>query len=320
MPKVIYKDDNLEPTGERDVEITEPVIDEIISFTDIPAEIVLDQNFPHIEQLEIINLLDYVKAGKELDAWHLSVDVSVPEIDIDSMWFQFNLLYDLIEQDKEKLALALKVEFVDVRGYVDLPKGKGMFQWINIRTPSFIISKPLDKKITYSDVAKDCTYIETWISSRINDVVRLAKNVKSLPQPKYDSSSKSVFICHSSRDKNFARQLSKALKERSVDVWLDEEKVLVGQDFVKQLENGIRESDFVVLILSPNFVNQGPWAQEEFRMALSRQIAEQKTRILPVLKKDCDIPDILRTKHYADFRKNFDIGFNSLILSINRLV
>jgi len=78
-----------------------------------------------------------------------------------------------------------------------------------------------------------------------------------------------------------------------VDVWFDEERILVGHDFVAEMEAGIKPADFVAVVLSSNFIDGGPWAKEEYRSSLTKQLKEGRVVILPVLREDCAIPSLL---------------------------
>jgi hypothetical protein len=131
-----------------------------------------------------------------------------------------------------------------------------------------------------------------------------------------DPTSPSVFICHSTLDKTFVRRLCDELKKKQIRVWLDEEQILVGHDFVARMEEGIKSSDFTAVILSPRFVAHGPWAKEEYRSALTRQVKAKRIVLLPVLLESCDIPALLTSKKYADFTGTFEDGFKSLAFSI----
>lgn len=113
------------------------------------------------------------------------------------------------------------------------------------------------------------------------------------------------------------RKLAEELKSNGLKVWIDEDEILVGHDFIAKMEEGIAKSDFVVVTLTPNFM-EGLWAQEEYRNALKKQVDENRIVLLPVLKKDCEIPGFLSSKNYADFRKNFKNGFRSLLYSLRR--
>ncbi len=125
-----------------------------------------------------------------------------------------------------------------------------------------------------------------------------------------------VFLCHSSKDKLFVRRLAKELLEKGLDVWLDEKRILVGQSFIDRMQDGIKEADFIAVVLTPNFL-KGPWANQELQVALSHEVLTGRVKVLPVLRRDCEIPGFLSIKTYVDFRGNkFKKGIEVLVQSI----
>lgn len=61
-----------------------------------------------------------------------------------------------------------------------------------------------------------------------------------------------VMISYSHADKNVARRLASDLQERTLDVWLDEREVLVGDWIHEKVEEGVSGCDYLVALLSPN--------------------------------------------------------------------
>ena len=120
-----------------------------------------------------------------------------------------------------------------------------------------------------------------------------------------------VFICHSSEDKSFVNVLAARLMERRIHIWLDMIEIQVGDSLITKIEDGLRTMDYLIVVLSPDSVGSA-WCQEELRSAMSRQIAERKTIVLPVMLHECEVPMFLRDKKYADFRVDFDEGFDEL--------
>jgi hypothetical protein len=59
-----------------------------------------------------------------------------------------------------------------------------------------------------------------------------------------------VFLCHASGDKPPVRDLYKRLVIEGVDAWLDQEKLLPGQDWRSEIPRAVQESDVVVIFLS----------------------------------------------------------------------
>lgn len=77
-----------------------------------------------------------------------------------------------------------------------------------------------------------------------------------------------VFLCHASDDKPAVRELYRQLcAEGWMDVWLDEEKLLPGQDWDMEIEKAVESAD-VVVCLSNNSVTKEGYVQKELRFAL----------------------------------------------------
>jgi hypothetical protein len=121
-----------------------------------------------------------------------------------------------------------------------------------------------------------------------------------------------VFISHSSKDKPFVRKLVAALKKHQLNVWFDEQEIKVGDSIVSSISGGLKDSDYLVAVLSKASV-ASPWVRTELSSALMDQISNQGTAVLPVLIEDCDIPTLLRDRLYADFRHDFKAGLAKLL-------
>lgn len=102
-----------------------------------------------------------------------------------------------------------------------------------------------------------------------------------------------VFLCHSSGDKDSVRGLYRQLKtESDIDPWLDEEKILPGQDWDFEIENALRDSDAIIVCCSTESVNKEGYVQKEVKRALD--IAEEKPEgtifIIPLKLNACELP------------------------------
>lgn len=128
-----------------------------------------------------------------------------------------------------------------------------------------------------------------------------------------------IFISHSSKDKEFVRKIASDISELGHVPWFDEWEIKVGDCIVTKVEKGITESDYVVIVLSPNSVASG-WVEREWKAKYWNEIEKNSICVLPVLYQDCDIPTLLKTKKYADFRRNYTIGFHELMGAINPVV
>ncbi|MGR9107748.1 MAG: toll/interleukin-1 receptor domain-containing protein [Gammaproteobacteria bacterium] len=110
----------------------------------------------------------------------------------------------------------------------------------------------------------------------------------------------SVFLSHNSKDKAFARKLASMLSDSSVEVWIDEAELKVGDSLAQKIGSAIEKTDFLAVVLSHSSVNS-PWVQKELALAMQKELAERRVTVLPILKESCEIPAFLRDKIYADF-------------------
>ena len=72
-----------------------------------------------------------------------------------------------------------------------------------------------------------------------------------------------VFLCHSKDDKIKVRRLFHRLIADGFDAWLDEEKLLPGQDWDLEIRKAVRESDVVVVCLSNSSITKAGYVQKE---------------------------------------------------------
>jgi hypothetical protein len=126
-----------------------------------------------------------------------------------------------------------------------------------------------------------------------------------------------VFLCHSSTDKAQVRELSRRLREDGFDPWLDEEKLLPGQDWQMQISTAVRSSGVVIVCLSASSITKEGFVQKEIKQALD--VADEKPDgtifIIPVRLEECDVPIRLRKWQWVD---NFTgLGYASLLKALD---
>ncbi|WP_449466257.1 toll/interleukin-1 receptor domain-containing protein [Stenotrophomonas humi] len=129
---------------------------------------------------------------------------------------------------------------------------------------------------------------------------------------------RNVFISHSSLDKTFARWISTDLKAAGHSPWLDEWKIKVGESIPEKIGLGLAEADFVLVVLSDNST-QSKWVEREWQTKYWAEVQSGKIKVLPILLKDCEIPELLKIKKYADFRNNYNDGLDDVLSAIHSL-
>jgi len=58
-----------------------------------------------------------------------------------------------------------------------------------------------------------------------------------------------AFVSHSAFDKSFAERVADVLRTAAINPWIDKEQVLVGDDVLEKLGEGLRTMDLLVFIL-----------------------------------------------------------------------
>jgi hypothetical protein len=128
----------------------------------------------------------------------------------------------------------------------------------------------------------------------------------------------SIFLSYSSKDGSVANKLARDLEKLGHSIWFDEWDIKVGECIPSKIEKGIADSDFVVIILTPNSVTSG-WVEREWKTKYWQEIEKKETMVLPVLAETCEVPLLLKTKKYADIRNEYQIGIAELAISIAAL-
>ncbi len=89
-----------------------------------------------------------------------------------------------------------------------------------------------------------------------------------------------LFISHASEDKDrFVRPLADALKDR-FDVWYDEFELRLGDSLPTKIDEGLRSSDYGIVVLSPDFFSK-KWPVSELNGLFALETSNQKL-ILPI--------------------------------------
>ena len=89
-----------------------------------------------------------------------------------------------------------------------------------------------------------------------------------------------VFIAHASEDKGFATPLAQSLKQKEVEVWYDDFVLKLGDSLQHEIDRGLAQSRYGVLILSHNFFNK-LWPQKEHDGLATKEQLGKKV-ILPI--------------------------------------
>jgi transcriptional regulator with XRE-family HTH domain len=126
-----------------------------------------------------------------------------------------------------------------------------------------------------------------------------------------------VFICHASSDKPAARELYQRLKAEGFAPWLDEEDLLPGQNWRKEIARAVAKTHVVIVCLSKTAVTKQGFVQKEIGYALdvASEQPEDTIYIIPVRLEECAVPDRLSEWHWVDLHE--PRGYELLLRSLH---
>lgn len=122
---------------------------------------------------------------------------------------------------------------------------------------------------------------------------------------------KTVFISHASVDKPLVRDLVARI-ERTMNVWLDEKQIVVGDSITQEVDRGLSSCDALILCLSENSVNSD-WVRREYAYAMSAG-----KKVLPIRLDNCSPPPSLVDLKYIDFPGNESACVQEIFVSVEQ--
>ena len=109
-----------------------------------------------------------------------------------------------------------------------------------------------------------------------------------------------AFLSHAKEDSEFVRSLATRLLHDGVLTWFDENDLLPGHDWKREIDMGIEKADFVLVFLSSVSVSKTGYFQRELKYALEQQQLrpEGARYIIPIAIDGCRPPPSLRDIHW----------------------
>lgn len=128
-----------------------------------------------------------------------------------------------------------------------------------------------------------------------------------------------VFLSYASNDKPTVRQLYQRLQAEGFDVWLDEQNLLPGQNWEREISEALRSSDVVIVCLSRSSVSKRGYVQKEIQLALD--LVDERSNstffLIPVKLEECEVPQrLLRWQWVELFEKE---GYQRLLRALDEL-
>jgi GTP-binding protein EngB required for normal cell division len=129
----------------------------------------------------------------------------------------------------------------------------------------------------------------------------------------------SVFLCHTSTDKPAVRALCQELRRDGFNPWLDEEKLIAGQDWQYEITEAVRLTHVVLICLSNASISKAGFVQKEIKFALD--IAEEQPEgaifIIPLKLEECNVPSRLQRWQWVNYFESKN-GPKELLQALNK--
>lgn len=121
-----------------------------------------------------------------------------------------------------------------------------------------------------------------------------------------------VFISHSAKDKDTARDLAERLKADGLHVWFDEWEIKAGDMIGLKIEQGLEQSRTLLLIMSANAF-ASDWVTLERHAATFRDPTNADRRFIPLRLDNAQIKDTLKQFAYVDWRQKSKAQYARLL-------
>src|SRR5690349_20860639 len=121
-----------------------------------------------------------------------------------------------------------------------------------------------------------------------------------------------VFISYSRKDLSFIETLVADLKNAGLDVWYDVSHIAGGARWRSEIENALRNSQYVIVVLSPDSI-ASEWVEREFLFS-----SNLRRKIIPVMYRLCEIPLNYVDLNYIDMQgENYGRNFKQLLKALS---
>lgn len=125
-----------------------------------------------------------------------------------------------------------------------------------------------------------------------------------------------AFLSHSSADNSLATRIYRFLRDQPASIWFDRVELRPGDSLLSRIAAGIGSSDALLALITETS-KRSPWVTKEISIAVTQEVNGKGPRVIPLLVKGCEIPEILADKIYIPIEES-QIEFSEIIPAIFR--
>ncbi|MFN0085806.1 MAG: TIR domain-containing protein [Blastocatellia bacterium] len=121
-----------------------------------------------------------------------------------------------------------------------------------------------------------------------------------------------IFMSYSRREVGFVDDLTDRLEKAGHKVWLDYRNLAPGTPWAGQIDNGLDQSEVILLVVS-----KASTASQYVEMEWRRVIAKEGKRIVLLIFEAVNLPPELEKFEWVDFRGDYEAGIRELLEQID---
>lgn len=125
-----------------------------------------------------------------------------------------------------------------------------------------------------------------------------------------------IFISYAREDEALARKLYQDLAKKGLNPWLDKENILPGQNWRIAIRKALKESDYIILLLSQKSLSKKGYVQEEQKMALELldECPPDAILVIPVRLDPCEpVDERIQNRSWVDLFPEYETGFKQIL-------
>lgn len=108
-----------------------------------------------------------------------------------------------------------------------------------------------------------------------------------------------VFISYTGADLEFATWVGEILENNGYNVTIQAWDFRPGDNFVKKIDDGLKECEKMIIILSNNYINS-EWCKAEWTAKLAEQVNKKTRKIIPIKVEHFEMNGLLNPIVYID--------------------
>ena len=242
------------------------------------------------------------------DQWRQQIKNEITQADIVVMLISADFLASSVIQNIE---VPLHLERQQKEGTVILPVIVRPCVWHTVDWLARLqvlprdgrpLSQQKDSDEVFLEVAQRIVEIGEIVSAQKTSTDRQVSEAKVVvPTPAESATggprktAKQVFICHHGGDGDFAELLKLKLEKAGFHAWIDVDRLRVGDDWRAEIDDAIRASTALVVIMTPE-AKGSEYVTYEWSYA-----AGAKIKVIPLMVKPTQLHPRLESLQYLDF-------------------